>query len=63
MIDKNDEKDGKTGTGNNSFTDISGLNSLLSGINDGVSESTYIWQAGDSGSDYPKLVPHTPVVN
>lgn len=56
MIGKNDETDGKTGTGNNNFTDISGLNKLLSGINDNVSGSTYIWQAGNSDTAYPTLV-------
>lgn len=63
MIGKNSSSDGSVGTGNNSFTTISELNNLLSGINNGVSESTYTWQAGDSGTDYPKLVPRTPNVN
>lgn len=63
MIGKNSSIDGSVGTGNNSFTTINGLNDLLSNINNGVSESTYKWQTGDSGTDYPKLVPRTPVVN
>lgn len=63
MIGKNSSSDGSVGTGNNNFTDISTLNSQLSGINNGVSESTYKWQAGDNGTAYPKLVRRTPVVN
>lgn len=61
MIGKN--TDTGTGTGNNSFTDISGLNALLSDINTGVSSSTYIWQAGSGGTDYPILVKRTPAGN
>ncbi|SEF89149.1 DUF6562 domain-containing protein [Parabacteroides chinchillae] len=63
MIGKNNNSDGAVGTGNNNFTDISTLNSQLNGINNGVSESTYKWQTGDSGTAYPKLVPRTPVIN
>lgn len=40
---------------NKSFTSISDLNKLLNDINDGVSGSDYIWEAGDSNTDYPKL--------
>lgn len=42
-------------TGCNGFTDIAGLNNLLSGINNGVPASTYIWKAGATASDYPTL--------
>lgn len=63
MIGKNDDTGGSTGKGNKSFTTISGLNDLLSGINDGVSGSTYIWQAGSTDTDYPVLVQRTPVGN
>lgn len=56
MIGKNSDTDNSQGTGNNSFTGISGLNKLLSGINDGVPNSTYIWQAGNSDTAYPTLV-------
>ena len=63
MIGKNADTGGNTGTGNNGFTTISTLNGLLDGINNGVSESTYKWQAGDNGTAYPKLVPRTPIVN
>lgn len=63
MIGKNSNTDGSVGTGNTGFTTISALNALLEGINNGVSESTYKWQAGDNGTDYPKLVQRTPVVN
>ncbi|WP_455627726.1 DUF6562 domain-containing protein [Parabacteroides chinchillae] len=55
MIGKN--LDNSNPTACNSFTTIEGLNSLLNGINDGVPSSTYIWQAGDDGNTYPKLVP------
>lgn len=60
MIGKNEDSQGK---GNKSFTNISGLNDLLSGINDGVSGSTYIWQAGSTDTDYPVLVQRTPAGN
>ncbi|WP_099464263.1 hypothetical protein [Parabacteroides provencensis] len=63
MIGKNADTNSSTGTGNNSFTNISELNALLSGINTGVPNSTYIWQAGDGGTDYPKLVQRTPAGN
>lgn len=63
MIGKNEDSQGSQGKGNNSFTTISGLNDLLSGINDGVSGSTYIWQAGSTDTDYPVLVQRTPVGN
>ena len=56
MIGKNGATDGSTGTGNNSFTTIDGLNALLNDINSGVPGSTYIWQAGGDGNTYPKLV-------
>lgn len=56
MIGKNSNSISSGGTGNNNFTDISGLNKLLSGINDGVPNSTYIWQAGNSDTAYPTLV-------
>lgn len=55
MIGKN--KDNSSSTVCNSFTTINGLNALLNDINDGVPSSTYIWQAGDGGNTYPKLVP------
>lgn len=61
MIGKNSSSDGSVGTGNNGFTNISALNALLDGINNGVSESTYIWQAGGSDTAYPTLVQRTPV--
>ena len=61
MIGKN--KNNSSSTACNSFTNISGLNNLLSGINDGVPTSTYIWQAGSTGTDYPILVPRTPTGN
>lgn len=57
MIGKNKQTDGSVGTGNNGFTDISGLNNLLSGINGGVSGSTYTWEAGAQDTDYPVLKP------
>lgn len=41
-------------TATNSFTDITGLNALLSDINDGVPASAYVWVAAE-GSNYPKL--------
>lgn len=63
MIGKNLDNGNSQGTGNNGFTNISGLNNLLSGINDGVSNSTYIWQAGSTGTDYPILVKRTPARN
>lgn len=63
MIGKNENSQGSQGKGNKSFTNISGLNDLLSGINDGVSGSTYIWQAGSTDTDYPVLVQRTPVGN
>lgn len=56
MIGKNSNSSSSVGKGNNNFTDISGLNKLLSGINDGVPNSTYIWQAGNSDTAYPTLV-------
>lgn len=57
MIGKNTKTDGSTGTGNNSFTSISALNDLLSGINSGASGSTYTWEAGAQNTDYPVLKP------
>lgn len=63
MIGKNADTQNNQGTGNNSFTTISGLNALLNGINSGVPTSTYIWQAGSGGTDYPILVPRTPAGN
>lgn len=57
MIGKNENTSGETGTGNNPFTSITELNNLLDGINSGVTASTYIWQAGNGGTDYPILVP------
>lgn len=63
MIGKNANAEGGTGSGNNSFTSISELNGLLDGINNGVSESTYIWEAGSGGTVYPKLVKRTPAGN
>lgn len=42
---------------NNSYTDIAGLNALLDGINAGVPDSEFIWQAGAAATDYPVLVP------
>lgn len=61
MIGKN--RNNSSSTACNSFTNISGLNNLLSGINAGVSSSTYIWQAGSGGTDYPILVKRTPAGN
>lgn len=61
MIGRN--KNNSSSTACNSFTNISGLNNLLSGINAGVSSSTYIWQAGSGGTDYPILVKRTPARN
>lgn len=63
MIGKNSDSGNSQGTGNNSFTTISGLNALLNGINTGVPSSTYIWQSGDGGNTYPKLVQRTPAGN
>lgn len=63
MIGNNADTQNRPGTGNNSFTTISGLNNLLSGINAGVSTSTYIWQAGSAETDYPILVKRTPAGN
>lgn len=63
MIGNNADTGNSQGKGNSSFTNISGLNALLSGINTGVSSSTYIWQAGGDGNTYPKLVPRTPAGN
>lgn len=63
MIGNNADTQNRLGTGNNSFTTISGLNNLLSGINTGVPGSTYIWQAGSGGTDYPILVKRTPAGN
>lgn len=63
MIGNNADTQNRPGTGNNSFTTISGLNNLLSGINIGVPGSTYIWQAGSGGTDYPILVKRTPAGN
>ena len=63
MIGKNSDTGGSTGTGNNPFTSIAELNNLLDDINRDVSNSTYIWQAGSTGTDYPILVPRTPAVN
>lgn len=63
MIGNNADIQNRPGTGNNSFTTISGLNALLSGINAGVSSSTYIWQAGSGNTDYPILVKRTPAGN
>lgn len=57
MIGKNTHDNGSTGTGNNGFTSISGLNNLLSGINSGASGSTYTWEAGAQDTDYPVLKP------
>lgn len=54
MIGKNDNNSSSTAC--YSFTNISGLNALLSGINNGVPSSTYIWEAGGDGNTYPKLV-------
>ena len=56
MIGKNETTSGAPAKGNNSFTSISTLNGLLDGINNGVTTSTYKWQAG-TGTDYPILVP------
>jgi hypothetical protein len=56
MIGKNLDNGNSQGTGNKSFTTISELNALLSGINNGVPSSTYIWEAGGDGNTYPKLV-------
>ena len=61
MIGRN--KNNSSSTACNSFTNISGLNNLLSGINAGVSSSTYIWQAGGDGNTYPKLVLRTSAGN
>lgn len=61
MIGKNDNNGSSTAC--YSFTNISGLNALLSGINNGVPSSTYIWQEGSAGTDYPILVPRTPAGN
>lgn len=61
MIGKN--KNNSSSTACNSFTTINGLNGLFSGINAGVSSSTYIWQAGSGGTDYPILVKRTPAGN
>lgn len=63
MIGNNADSGNSQGTGNSSFTTISGLNALLNGINSGVPTSTYIWQAGSGGTDYPILVPRTPAGN
>ena len=63
MIGKNSDTGGSTGKGNKPFTSITELNGLLSGINNGVSTSTYIWQAGSTGTDYPILVKRTPAGN
>lgn len=63
MIGNNADSGNSQGTGNSSFTTISGLNALLNGINSGVSSSTYIWQAGSGGTDYPILVKRTPAGN
>lgn len=63
MIGLNTNKEGSTGTGNKPFTSITELNGLLNGINNGVSTSTCIWQAGSGGTDYPILVPRTPAGN
>ena len=54
MIGKN--RNNSSSTACNSFTNISELNALLSGINTGVPSSTYIWEAGGDGNTYPKLV-------
>ena len=54
MIGKN--RNNSSSTACNSFTNISELNALLSGINNGVPSSTYIWEAGGDGNTYPKLV-------
>lgn len=54
MIGKNDNNSSSTAC--YSFTNISELNALLSGINNGVPSSTYIWEAGGDGNTYPKLV-------
>lgn len=56
MIGKNSDTSGRTGKGNNPFTSITELNGLLDDINRDVSNSTYIWQAGSGGTDYPILV-------
>lgn len=56
IIGKNTDSGNGQGVGNNGFTNITGLNNVLRGINDGVPGSTYIWQAGASGA-YPILVP------
>jgi len=63
MIGLNTNKEGSTGTGNKPFTSITELNGLLNDINNGVSTSTCIWQAGSGGTDYPILVPRTPAGN
>lgn len=63
MIGNNADTQNRPGTGNNSFTNISALNALLNGINTGVPTSTYIWQAGGGGTDYPILVKRTPAGN
>lgn len=57
MIGKNETTSGAPAKGNNSFTSIITLNGLLDGINNGVTTSTYKWQAGSTGTDYPILVP------
>lgn len=61
MIGKN--YDSSASTECSPFTSISELNALLNNINDKVSGSTYVWQAGGDGNTYPKLVQHTPAGN
>lgn len=63
MIGKNTDTGNGQGNGNNGFTNITGLNNVLHGINDGVPNSDYIWQAGSGDTDYPILVPRTPAGN
>lgn len=57
MVGKNANTSGAPAKGNNPFTSITELNGLLDGINNGVTTSTYKWQAGSTGTDYPILVP------
>ncbi len=54
---------GSINNSNNSFTDISGLNALLSDMNNSVAESTYVWQADSGDTACPTLVLRTPAGN
>ena len=63
MIGNNSDTGGRTRTGNNPITSVAEQNNQLQDINRDVSNSTYIWQAGSTGTDYPILVPRTPAVN